>query len=93
MPNFDEEGIIEPDMFAETWFSADGASWELIGEQEPVNFEEAWTLLVAVGDDEVLLRSEASSNPPEELLDDPAALEAWFNSQSIETTWTAIPVG
>ena len=98
------EDFVEPPRAKELWFSADGISWTLLQSEELSFTQDGYSGLAGVGDDEVLIRTETSVEPPAELfgfeaeLRDPtdeeiAALDAWFaQSQQDSIEWTAIPV-
>ena len=98
------EDFVEPPRAKELWFSADGISWTLLQSEELSFTQDGYSGLAGVGDDEVLIRTETSVEPPAELLGfeaelrDPtdeeiAALDAWFaQSQQDNIEWTAIPV-
>ena len=74
-------------------------------QSDAVDFEQGYTGLVAVGDDELVLRTDTFVEPPAELLifeeenREPTdaeieALDAWSLESSEESIeWSAIPVG
>ena len=90
------------------WFSADGITWALLDSDAITSGPNGFTEVVAVGDDEVLVRSESFAEtviePPEELFafetegrepteEEMAAIDSFFNEGSIgSTVWTAIPI-
>ena len=99
-----ESDFVEPPQGSEIWFSPDGNAWTLI-QSDAVDFEQGYTGLVAVGDDELVLRTDTFVEPPAELLifeeenREPTdaeieALDAWSLESSEESIeWSAIPVG
>ena len=61
------DDFVEQPRATEIWFSEDGVSWILLDREDDVNNEGGFSSLVAVGDDEVIVRSESFLEPPEEL--------------------------
>lgn len=98
--NFEDEDFVEPDSATEIWFSADGTTWTLL-ETSSASFD-AFSSVLAVGDDEVVTVSQAFVEPPAELTDfenefeptdeEIAALDAWYAEQGDDTTYTVIPI-
>ncbi len=98
-----EEGLLEG-RATEVWFSADGTTWSLVNSSQNTAGGDAFTSLVGVGDDEVVVRTETFTQPPAELLapfedggtptaEEEAALEEWQRGQSDSVVWESIPVG
>ena len=61
------DDFVEQPRATEIWFSEDGVSWVLLDREDDVNNEGGFSALVAVGDDEVILRNEVFVEPPQEL--------------------------
>ncbi len=95
----------EPPRRTELWFSADGVSWELLEAYDTDWESNSWTSIAAVGDDEVLVRTETWTEPPAELWafeeegrdptdEEMAALESWeMENYANNVEWRRIPVG
>jgi hypothetical protein len=98
----------EPPRATQLWFSADGVQWSLL-ESGDVDYQsESWTQLAAIGDDELLVRTETYNyiEPPADLWafeeegrepteEEIAALDEWdlANNQGGSVEWRRIPIG
>lgn len=97
---YDAWEAAQPTPVRELWFSADGETWTLIQSIEVEG--EQYTRIAAVGDDEVLLLTEAYPVAPEDLFlfeeegreptpeEEEAILE--FYAMGPTFTWTSVPI-
>ena len=74
---FGDFAIENQEQLRTIWFSPDGVTWTEVQAPIPTG-DDGFTAVAAVGDDEIVLRSESSEAPPTEFDD---------------IAWTVIPVG
>lgn len=99
-----DPGGVSEERAAELWFSDDGQNWTLLERLES-NLSSGSTSLSAVGDDEVIIRTETLIEPPPELFEfeaeqrDPTdeeieALDSFYaEQQEGSVSWRSVPVG
>ena len=101
-PDFDED-FEDFEQASEVWYSVDGETWTLVEVGEATSPTVSFSMVAAVGDDEVLIRTEQFVEPPDELLgferegrepteEEIAVLDDWFAEIGSGGEWTAIPV-